>query len=813
MSSSNNGKRPLEDNDSLTGKEKRRAKNRDARQIGPNKWNGFRKTNDDGPLLIGSPINEKQLASAHINEINSLQSSIRKASFAITTLAFQSLPRGLRRRAASHNINRLPLRLRVKATQEMALSAPNPTKMRRRMRKPRPKSLVEEYLRRQGNKKWLETHMWHTKRMKMTDIWGYRLALYPNIKSERTAYKASKHLSMLHDASYMGCIEMSGLMSDIVRVLNSITDSGLASVGSARYTKGQRIGHTNIYKHLGYPTKLVCPVTFLWRPTQAESDDATIWLWVHPSVFDEVYTSIRHVVQTYQSGLMQELQVVDQRGDLVRFDLFGPRSTALLQSILDPVCEASPLTEEREQKSAQLWRDISQLRSSSSLPPGCVLGMTVQDPRIKFPQKVPPRTSQIPKETDLRIDQIVRQWPTDVAYSDIWDKQLRRDIQKNKIKDNDLNKRREDQKSNGVKFEFTEKDSKIPILLIQRGGAEFSGGTSTGKNSANLIEVTEGWSIILPRSWGVAFWKSFVFAGARTCGLHNVRAMHFESGHGVFPFDVPGTLAYEAQSIASKNTERSIWAKKPPSKRVNFEKLGVSHPFEAPFEWLVNNGKTDNSKNKILDVDKVKDENTNENEHQIQKTQDPKCWLLQGDRLISLLLSCRTQEEATQKLLKEMSTQMSKRDLPCPLSLDLDHALVKVRVKYTGRRKPHPNAMIFLIEDQKEYEKHAQKCKEPNSTNKSKVGHQDANTNANEDADSDEEMDTSDHPNQHIGYLTNGGFSLSVGGGLGIGACTALGIQEIRNLDNRYNRKTKMLVLVRNTNTSNFQPAQLQLLA
>jgi ribonuclease P/MRP protein subunit POP1 len=41
------------------------------------------------------------------------------SSYAINELAFQSLPRGLRRRAASHNLNRLPARLREKAAHEV----------------------------------------------------------------------------------------------------------------------------------------------------------------------------------------------------------------------------------------------------------------------------------------------------------------------------------------------------------------------------------------------------------------------------------------------------------------------------------------------------------------------------------------------------------------------------------------------------------------------------------------------------------------------------------------------------------------------
>ena len=40
-------------------------------------------------------------------------------SYAMNELAFQSLPRGLRRRTASHNLNRLPARLRAKAAKEV----------------------------------------------------------------------------------------------------------------------------------------------------------------------------------------------------------------------------------------------------------------------------------------------------------------------------------------------------------------------------------------------------------------------------------------------------------------------------------------------------------------------------------------------------------------------------------------------------------------------------------------------------------------------------------------------------------------------
>lgn len=114
--------------------------------------------------------------------------------------AFQSLPRHLRRRAASHNIRRLPKRLRAKAKFEVMHEQTRSLKKRKFRQLPiakRRKLLkfgrMQILHHRQstctapcwsstrlmhctaGNKAWLETHIWHAKRMKMVDTWGYRL--------------------------------------------------------------------------------------------------------------------------------------------------------------------------------------------------------------------------------------------------------------------------------------------------------------------------------------------------------------------------------------------------------------------------------------------------------------------------------------------------------------------------------------------------------------------------------------------------------------------------------------------------------------
>lgn len=76
--------------------------------------------------------------------------------------------------------------------------------------------------------------MWHTKRMKMINMWGYRIASKPNTKSARTVYKSFTRLCIAHDASYMACIELRGEFNEICKAMSSITDLALPSVASER---------------------------------------------------------------------------------------------------------------------------------------------------------------------------------------------------------------------------------------------------------------------------------------------------------------------------------------------------------------------------------------------------------------------------------------------------------------------------------------------------------------------------------------------------------------------------------------------------
>lgn len=54
-------------------------------------------------------------------EINALEQSMQKAKKGLTQRAFQQVPRAMRRRTASHNVNKVPRRLRRRAEREVSI--------------------------------------------------------------------------------------------------------------------------------------------------------------------------------------------------------------------------------------------------------------------------------------------------------------------------------------------------------------------------------------------------------------------------------------------------------------------------------------------------------------------------------------------------------------------------------------------------------------------------------------------------------------------------------------------------------------------
>ncbi|KAH8554274.1 NUC188 domain-containing protein [Umbelopsis sp. PMI_123] len=776
------GKRTV-DNKALTGREKKRAKNFAARKINTgasaNAEVGMR-----APKVSG-PIDVVDFIQARAFEINAMESSIKNASGALNQLAFQSLPRGLRRRAASHNIKRIPVKLREKAKAEMLKgSPPKRSGPPSRRKKRRAATIVEEYLRRQCKKRWLETHIWHAKRMHMKDIWGYRLAEFPNEKSIRATYRASSHLSILHDASYMACVELKGTGDEIARVLAPITDLSLPSVASQRYNKGHRLGHTTLFHYMSYPQKAVCPITFLWQqhPPTALSK---LWLWIHPAAFDEAWECLKVAQEKTQNE--NTVVVTDLRDEILLFQLTGPRSTALLHAVLDTAQVNTNVhngtNRSNTPKAEKVWSSLKHLRSSTSLPAGAVLGITVQDPRLRFPQKLSRRTNEVPPTEETELQHNIANWPSDIASSDLWNEGIREELRKNKIPEAELNVRRSKNLLPGTKLTLTDSDARIPIILAQRGIASHTNSTPSSP------EYQSGWNIILPKGWGVSFWKSLVFAGCRTSGLREQRAMQFESGKAHYPQDYPDTKAYVSWKTEEKTVAENVWKRKPPAKRLNFAKLGISDPFNANFSNLVSSCGDG-------DVD-------------MGTSNNPDLWIVRSTQILNALASLDSSElksyhNKVQSIIDNLYSQRQ-LDLAKKQPLDLSKALVSVRIVLLGRGKPTINGRIYLIPSSEEYSKYVRKSVSKDSKRA---------TNDTFDSDSDMGLVMENDLDMSclIGYVTTGQYSYSLGKGLAIGNITLDGLVKLQTIDKSQDRKVKLLVIVKGVQSRICRPGTIEVL-
>jgi hypothetical protein len=320
---------------------------------------------------------------------------------------FQNLPRHMRRRAMSHNPYRLPLRFQAAARREMQLmnasqgvkSAKTPKQRARKVRRVRriAKNILAAHANRQKANCWLETHIWHAKRMHMKNFWGYRLALRPTDKAFRATYKANMHLSTVFDASFIQPIQLTGEIGHIIKLLGRFSSEIAVKnkLTNAMYVNGTREGSLTMYLPDKFPYGLIAPVQFHFKPAtnnnsttnnndgnNSNSDninttknDRCLWLWCHAAVFDELLLLLHSLSSQYS------ITVESLRGQLSRFELRGARTQQILQLVLrSPVCNGG--TNQPNNPGNVLWDCFmaNNLRSSASLPQGAIISMDVQHP-------------------------------------------------------------------------------------------------------------------------------------------------------------------------------------------------------------------------------------------------------------------------------------------------------------------------------------------------------------------------------------------------------------------------------------------------
>ncbi|XP_002737579.1 ribonucleases P/MRP protein subunit POP1-like isoform X2 [Saccoglossus kowalevskii] len=624
---------------------------------------------DDWLSLAPRCINVADFAEARATEINTMMKAMNNISGG--RRIFQKLPRHMRRRAMSHNVKRLPRRLRARAEAEVqkhkrANKQDSGAAKRSRRHRRRPKNLFAEYERRKRKHIWLETHIWHAKRFHMSEKWGYKIPHHPNEKSVRASYRALAKHCLIQDISYYGVIEVTGPQGYLLKSLAHLTntDSGL-TFASLSYLGGKRHGTTMLYQYDKYPYSAISVVNFLWKCLSCECDDRVaikeetntdaadkfsstesrqLWMWVHPSSYETVLNEIVkmfHAKPVMEKMKKKRTQIdkgsdgVEDTGDessldftktdrqfknscvhirtlkfdLLRFRLQGPLSHSVLLDVLQSAevkcsdieeCEKMKWWEsyyEDTQNAAvhdrqkEVWKNLKNIRTSSELSPGCVLSLTVKDPRLLLPQKKTKVMTAVENTTEPlaneRID-LCRRFPDGISQSPIWEKKARKKASVEKFSIDELNKKRAEHLIPGTVLQLGREESRIPILLLHNPGKlEDVKEQMSCQEMQNSLGFGGGWDIVIPSGWGMAFWIALIYRGARAGGEREAQSASAQQGLPYFPYDFPDTLAYNETSNLRKNELESKYSRYPPDKRTNYAKFGVVAPFCSPWEQLV----------------------------------------------------------------------------------------------------------------------------------------------------------------------------------------------------------------------------------
>ncbi|ETL40540.1 hypothetical protein L916_08300 [Phytophthora nicotianae] len=286
-----------------------------------------------------------EFANARAPELQALQELSRHdAVHSRTDAKLETQKNQRRRRANAFKSYQMPQRLR-------ATPKPNQSALRCRKHERRPHKLLQARSDTDSERpQWLSTHMWHTKRMTMSEQHGYILALHRADKSVSAALQAVRKTATLHDSSYCGVIELFGLPQMILEALQLISDPNGSDFHGLRFLAGAEEGTSMLYHSGQFPQGAIAPVTFMWRPLKKDyasgefklhedwqNTKRQLWLWVHPAAYMEAATAIAAACQEVVGDDEEGIEMHDRRGQLSRLKLRGRQADELMARLAGEV--------------------------------------------------------------------------------------------------------------------------------------------------------------------------------------------------------------------------------------------------------------------------------------------------------------------------------------------------------------------------------------------------------------------------------------------------------------------------------------------
>lgn len=591
--------------------------------------------NADAALKNGE-LDIQSFLKAREFEIKALENGMQEGKGALSLRAFQQVPRDMRRRTASHNVKRVPKRIRNRAKREMAQdNAPTvdprkrpPRNSRGRIRAetakrlgilaakkkatklevgeeaasagintrpakpkirrdllndpPRPKS---KFRKRQIHKTWLPTHLWHAKRAKMTDpknpLWRFSIPITSTEKSYRPTHRAGGvRGAIAWDMSYISTIGLEGTVESLERVLKAMgVPQDLLGKSESKWKLGKRIWNGWLSRQVKDQRLQICPSTIVWCPPNGDIavDLLPAKKKINRQLFIRVHPSA--FLETWTELLCRSklqrpaVHVIDLRFEIGSIDITGPGSTEALLGILRPHPDFSS-------SHSQTFTMLAGVTNPGSLPNGAILSFHITDPRLNYP----PRPVQLPstkdEEANFALLELLAKWPPDSSRgsSSIFDREDR--FNATRLPSQKAINRRKALAPPGSHPSLVDKDPRIPVML-------FPSRTRSATAAQGTWTLLAPWKCVLPIWYGLMHYPLSSGGNPRFGGLQELRQIHFEHGVPWFPADYPGAAAGFTWEIDERQKRKAEWERKPKGKRLEWDTLdlGAKRKGEIGLGW------------------------------------------------------------------------------------------------------------------------------------------------------------------------------------------------------------------------------------
>ncbi|OHF03441.1 POPLD domain-containing protein [Colletotrichum orchidophilum] len=441
-----------------------------------------------------------------------------------------------------------------------------------------PPQRKSKFRKRQINKTWLPTHLWHAKRARMTQpknpFWRFAIPLTPNEKTYRATHRSQgERGAVVWDTSYVSTIGLYGSARGVEQVLRrlGVTQESCWNERGMKWRQGTRHWTGFLSREVRGARRDVCPATIIWNPEpvaeQAEAGEGAetvkvqrqVFVRVHPSAFLEVFNEFLRLVNMQNPRLYIE----DLRFEIGSIELTGPASTEALLGIL----HAYHTVEGSREQHAEIFEGLTSPISPASLPLNAILGFYVLDPRLRYPpRKVAQPDINDEGEQNDSLD-LLAKWPADVSLKpyNLFHRDARASA--TRLPSQKSVDKRKGARRPGTGLGVSDADPPIPVILL-------ASRTTVTRSQGN-------WTVLAPWRCIQPLWHSLVHfplssgGNPRFSGLDQIRQVAFERGAPCFPFDFIATDAGAAWELEQRSLRKAAWERRPKSKRVSWASLDL----------------------------------------------------------------------------------------------------------------------------------------------------------------------------------------------------------------------------------------------